>query len=115
MKGNVNISMNVQEKKQSEIKITYRMIALYCRKKHGTRDGLCKECQELEAYARSRTECCPFTETKTFCSQCKVHCYRDDMRERIREVMGFSGRRLFFRHPVMVIRHMIESRKEVES
>lgn len=107
--------MNIQEKKRSEIQITNRMIALYCRKKHGTRNGLCRECEELEAYARSRTERCPFTATKTFCSQCKVHCYQGDMRDRIREVMRFSGMRLFFKHPVMVTRHMIISRKKVES
>jgi hypothetical protein len=107
--------MNIQEKKASEIQVTYRMIALYCKRKHGTRNGLCKECQELEAYSRSRTQNCPFTETKTFCSQCKVHCYSADMREKIREVMQFSGMRLFFSHPVMVTRHVIESRKEMDT
>lgn len=111
LERNVIGLMNVQEKKESEMQITYQMIALYCRKKHGTKKDLCEKCKELEAYARSRTACCPFTETKTFCSQCKVHCYRADMRERIREVMRFSGMRLFFRHPVMVTRHLIETKK----
>ncbi len=103
--------MNVQEKKEREMQITYHMIALYCRKKHGTKKELCGDCRELEAYARSKTESCPFMETKTFCSQCKVHCYRADMRERIREVMRFSGMRLIFKHPVMVTRHLIETQK----
>lgn len=31
----------------------------------------------------------PFMETKTFCSQCKVHCYKKDKREQIRKVMRF--------------------------
>lgn len=51
-------------------------------------------------------------ETKTFCSNCKVHCYKPDMREKIREVMRFSGPRMLFYHPIMAIRHVMESRKE---
>ena len=34
------------------------------------------------------------------------------MRERIREVMRFSGPRMIFHHPVMAVRHVIESKKE---
>lgn len=31
------------------------------------------------AYARLRSDKCPFMETKTFCSNCKVHCYKEDI------------------------------------
>ena len=51
-------------------------------------------------------------ETKTFCSNCRVHCYKLEMRERIRKVMRFSGPRMLLYHPIMAIRHVIESRKE---
>jgi hypothetical protein len=34
------------------------------------------------------------------------------MREKIREVMRFSGPRMIFHHPIMAIRHLIESRRE---
>jgi hypothetical protein len=51
-------------------------------------------------------------ETKTFCSNCKVHCYKPEMREKIREIMRFSGPRMIFYHPIMAIRHLIESKKE---
>lgn len=34
------------------------------------------------------------------------------MREKIREVMRFSGPRMIFYHLVMAIRHVIESKKE---
>jgi hypothetical protein len=50
-------------------------------------------------------------ETKTFCSNCNVHCYKPEMREKIREVMRFSDPRMIFYHPIMAIRHLIESRK----
>ena len=35
-------------------------------------------------YAWARSDHCPFMEAKTFCSNCKVHCYRPEMREQIR-------------------------------
>ncbi len=51
-------------------------------------------------------------ETKTFCSNCRVHCYKPEMRERIRQVMRFSGPRMLFVHPVQAVRHVIETKKE---
>ena len=103
--------MDVQTKRQREKETVSLMIALYCRKKHGGR-GLCPDCAALDAYARLRSDKCPFMETKTFCSNCKVHCYKADMRERIRAVMRFSGPRMIFHHPVMAVRHVIETQKE---
>lgn len=76
------------------------------------KEQLCEDCAALEAYARLRSDKCPFMETKTFCSNCRVHCYRPEMREKIRLVMRFSGPRMLFHHPVMAIRHVIESKKE---
>ena len=103
--------MNVQDKRTREIETVTQMIAPYCRKKHGGLN-LCPECAALADYARQRSERCPFMETKTFCSNCRVHCYRPEMREKIREVMRFSGPRMIFYHPVMALRHVIESKKE---
>lgn len=88
------------------------MIALYCRNKHGKRQGLCPNCAALDSYARERSDKCPFMETKTFCSNCKVHCYKPEMREKIRAVMRFSGPRMMFHHPVMAVRHVLETKKE---
>ena len=103
---------NIDSKRQREKETVSVMIALYCRKKHGSKSKLCPDCAALEEYARQRSDKCPFMETKTFCSNCKVHCYKPDMREQIRAVMRFSGPRMLFVHPVMAIRHVIESKKE---
>ncbi|MBO5523778.1 MAG: nitrous oxide-stimulated promoter family protein [Roseburia sp.] len=103
---------DVQTKREREKEMVSQMIALYCKKKHGTGKGLCADCAALEEYARERSEKCPFMETKTFCSNCKVHCYKPDMREKIREVMRFSGPRMLFHHPVAAVRHVIETKKE---
>ena len=103
--------MDVKTKRDREKETVSLMIAIYCRKKHGGK-VLCPECAALDAYARQRSDKCPFMETKTFCSNCKVHCYKKDMREKIREVMRFSGPRMIFHHPMQALRHVIETKKE---
>lgn len=106
------MSSCVELKRQREKETVSLMIGLYCRKKHHTNGSLCEECQALSDYAIMRSDKCPFMESKTFCSNCRVHCYKPDMSERIREVMRFSGPRMIFHHPVMAVRHVIESKKE---
>lgn len=103
--------MEVKTKRQREKETVSLMIRIYCRAHHGG-TPLCPQCAQLEAYARQRSDRCPFMETKTFCSNCAVHCYRPEMREQIREVMRFSGPRMIFYHPIMAIRHLWESQKE---
>lgn len=106
------MAKDVATKREKEKELVSQMIALYCKKQHGGKNELCPECAELDAYARMRSDKCPFMETKTFCSNCKVHCYKPVMREKIREVMRFSGPRMIFTHPVTAIRHVIETKKE---
>ena len=91
-----------------------QMISLYCRKQHATSKGaLCDQCRELLDYAMLRLDRCPFQEGKTTCGNCRIHCYKPVMREKIREVMGFSGPRMIFHHPLLAIGHMIDGlRKE---
>lgn len=110
---------DISTKREREKAVVSEMIVLYCRKQHGRKNGLCPECEALAAYARQRSDKCPFMETKTFCSNCKVHCYKHanpeigiEMREKIRAVMRFSGPRMIFRHPVMAVRHVLEVKKE---
>ena len=106
------MSRMTETKREREKATVSLMIALYCRKRHGMRSGLCADCAALESYARQRSDKCPVMETKTFCSNCRVHCYKPEMREKIRAVMRFSGPRMIFYHPVMAIRHVVETRKE---
>ena len=81
---------SVEAKRQREKRMVQEMVALYCRKKHGGQKRLCPECAALAEYAGQRSDRCPFMETKTFCSNCSVHCYRPDMREKIRAVMRWE-------------------------
>ena len=103
----------IEEKREREKYMVTEMIGLYCRKKHQTKKAqLCPACAALAAYARHRSDVCPFMEQKTFCSNCRVHCYQPEMREQIRAVMRFSGPRMIFHHPIMAIRHVIATKKE---
>lgn len=65
---------DIQTKREREKGMVSEMVALYCRKQHSTKKGLCADCTVLAAYARQRSDNCPFMETKMFCSNCKVHC-----------------------------------------
>ena len=77
----------VQTKREREKRMVTEMIKLYCKKQHHTKGG-------------------------ALCPNCKVHCYKLVMREKIRAVMRFSGPRMLLHHPVWAIRHVVESKSE---
>ena len=45
-----------------------------------------------------------FGDDKPTCANCKVHCYSEAMRERVRDVMRYAGPRMLWRHPVLADR-----------
>lgn len=99
--------------KEKELKVVTLMIERYCRGNHKTKKrALCGECKELLEYVEFRRSKCPHGDDKPFCSNCKIHCYKADMREKIRNVMRYSGPRIVFRHPILATRHLIESKRE---
>ncbi len=105
------MNKSIETKRTREKAMVSEMIALYCRKNHRTK-SLCPDCAALADSARRPRDQCPFMEAKTFCSNCAVHCYAPEMREKIRAVMRFSGPRMLFHHPAMAVRHLIETKKE---
>lgn len=99
--------------KEKELRVVTLMIKKYCKGNHGTKKGeLCSECKELLSYVELRRSKCPFGDGKPFCSNCKIHCYKPEMREKIRKVMRYSGPRIVLDHPVLATRHLIESKQE---
>ena len=68
---------------------------------------LLKEDEELLRYAHARLDHCPFGEKKSACKECTVHCYKPVMRERMRQVMRFSGPRMLLYAPWQAIRHLL--------
>lgn len=98
---------------EEEKKTVEAMIRLYCLKYEKNHE-LCKDCRELIEYANARLDRCKFGNRKTTCQKCPVHCYRKDMREKIRKVMKFAGPRMILYHPIMAIKHLVRTLKSTD-
>ena len=87
------------------------MVKMYCDNNHEKVGAICSECNELTEFANDRINRCIFQNDKPVCSECKIHCYRPEMREKIKTVMRYAGPRMIFRHPIIGIRHLIDKRR----
>lgn len=75
----------------NQMGVLRKFVAVFCRRKHRRAgEGLCDSCRDLLCYAQERLEKCPF-DPKPKCKDCTVHCYAAQYRDRIKEVMRFSG------------------------
>ena len=95
---------NIEKKRDREKKVITEMVKLYCKKNHKNRDVL--------NYSLNRIDNCKYMETKTFCSNCKAPCYSPKMKEKVKQIMKFSGPRILFHHPLLVISHMLSRFKK---
>ncbi len=96
---------------RKDLKVLGLFTAVFCRRHHDgdkgplasgslgaaelglARHRYCPECREFLAYAIQRRLRCPL-DPKPTCKECPVHCYRPGHRERVREIMRFSGKYL---------------------
>lgn len=85
------------------------MIKLYCKKNHKV--NFCADCEELFEYCKLKMEKCPRKKVKTFCASCPIHCYQNDYREKIKQVMRFSGPRMLIYNPKMAFLHIKDTIK----
>lgn len=109
-------SPKIAKRRAREVRTISQMVALHCAGKHNEADrtetaacgeAVCPSCAELDAYAALRTRRCRKMDVKTSCEQCGNHCYKPEMRERIRAVMRYSGPRMLTKHPIAAIRHLL--------
>ena len=111
-----NLQRLIMSKAQRHIgrerKTIEAMISLYCCDKHGTSGSLCPECGALLDYALKRLDRCPFKEAKPTCANCTIHCYKPEMREKVRAVMRYAGPRMTKPHPVLSLFHFIDGRRK---
>jgi hypothetical protein len=87
------------------------MIGMYCRAHHDGGPFPCGECSALLDYALRRIDRCRFHSAKPVCSRCRVHCYQQDRRERIRQVMRYAGPRMLLKHPLLALLHLLDARR----
>ena len=71
------------------------------------KDELCEK-EDLLAYVEKRLILCPHGDDKPFCASCKIHCYDEIHRARIKKVMKYMGPRMIFYAPLQSIRHLLE-------
>ena len=109
-----------------DLRVLGKFVACYCKHHHreaprerfamsgidlgGTNLGkrkVCAECRRLLAHAVTKRARCPL-DPKPSCRLCTEHCYAPVFRERIREVMKFSGRHLVMRGQVHLLLHFLE-------
>ncbi len=93
----------------TEIKTVFAMIQMYCRHFHPNSKELCSECKALFQYAEKRILNCTYGLKKPACNKCAVHCFKSDMREKIKQVMRWSGPKMIYKHPVLSIKHIFKS------
>jgi hypothetical protein len=121
-----SIFERLDDKKRKDIKVLSQFIAIYCREHHRTeaREAflikderlrsslgrkdliLCKDCSRLLNHGIAKLLLCPYNPKPT-CKKCKTHCYAPWYRERIREVMRFSGSYLVKRGRLDLLVHYL--------
>lgn len=117
-KTTIETAITRQEKK--DLKILALFTSVYCHDHHhetrlpldnlpDSLKGLkryqcCAECLDFLQYAIERRLKCP-VEEKPVCKHCTIHCYRPGHRERVREVMRYSGKTLIRRGRIDLLWH----------
>lgn len=91
---------------ENEKAVVAKMFRLYYRRKLGLLEPSTEEL-ELLSYAKQRLTRCKYGEQKPACKRCPIHCYRSDMRAKIREVMRWAGPRMIIYDPVAAIKHLL--------
>ncbi len=97
---------------QREKKTIAVMVGIFCADKHDSGEGqLCSDCRALLDYANQRLDKCPFGADKGPCAKCEIHCYKPEMRDRVRAVMAYAGPRMMKKHPVLAAKHLLDGRR----
>jgi hypothetical protein len=100
--------LEVSDKEKSDIRTLIKFVGIFCRENHdGEKTGfsfkpfdirevekkeitLCPDCTRLLTYGLTMRLKCPH-DPKPMCKKCEKQCYRGEYREKIRQVMKFSG------------------------
>jgi len=98
------------DKRVKDLRILCDFVAIYCQENHQTKERtpfafkdeqlnnavsenplmLCQDCGRLLNHGMVKLMMCPY-DPKPMCKKCPTHCYAPAYREKMREVMRFSG------------------------
>lgn len=98
----------ISKKEKMDIRTLIRFVDIFCREHHnGERNpfsfrlydlkeiekkeiSLCPDCAKLLNYGLAMRLKCPH-DPKPMCKKCETQCYKGEYKEKIREIMKFSG------------------------
>ena len=101
----------LDDKKTKDIRVMRNFIAIFCRENHQLEKKdvfpvedarlrrslgdeelvLCQDCSRLLNHGIAKRLLCPY-DPKPMCKKCATHCYAPGYREKMRQVMRFSGK-----------------------
>jgi hypothetical protein len=97
-----------------DLKILARFIELFCHDRHdrkavgevtvpeilqqakGSPTTICLACADLLEHGMKKRGACPL-DPKPTCKNCHVHCYTPAQRQKVREIMAYSGKKMILR------------------
>lgn len=100
----------LNHEKSRDLKVLGGFISVFCQQNHQAQEKnafpikdervaqsldklslvLCQDCERLLTHGMAKLLQCPY-DPKPMCKKCQTHCYAVGYREKIREVMRFSG------------------------
>jgi len=116
----------LDSKKSEDIKVLSNFISIFCRENHreDAKDTflikddrlrrtlkskdllLCQSCDKLLKHGIAKLLLCPYN-PKPMCKKCETRCYAPGYREKVREVMRFSGMYLIKHGRLDLIAHYL--------
>ncbi len=116
---------NSIDKIEKDIEVLAEFISVYCENHHQRAErgpvpsrgklakyysngslSLCPDCSRLFLHGASKRIICPY-DPKPGCKKCETRCYGEGYREKIREVMRFSGMHLIKKGKLGLIKKYI--------
>jgi hypothetical protein len=110
--------------KRKDIRVLAGFVNIYCREKHKETGkqtfhitdedlqaklkdvNLCRDCSRLLEHGIAKLSLCPYA-PKPSCRKCLTHCYAPGYREKVRNVMRFSGIYLIKRGRLDLLLHYL--------
>ena len=116
------VAAALTKRELKDLKVLLQFTSVYCRVKHSAATRVvctaeaellrlplgsypvCNECEAFLLYAFERRLRC-LLEDKPACKHCPVHCYKPEHREKVKEIMKFSGQHLIKRGRLDLLWH----------
>jgi len=122
MKMDAANKSELTKKELKDLRVLAQFTSVYCKAHHDTERSplaadtqgvaelnvskypVCPECSDFLYYAIKRRLYCPL-DPKPTCKHCPVHCYKPDYRQKVKEIMRFSGKYLMLRGRLDLLWH----------